>query len=121
MSQVIAYLDCHSGISGNMFLGALLDAGLPFAELQHALEVLPLSDYQLTCERFSDKGIAGAHFEVQLSSAPQPVRHLVDIQAILHAAALAPRVRDRALAVFQCLAEAEASVHGTSIDEVHFH
>jgi pyridinium-3,5-bisthiocarboxylic acid mononucleotide nickel chelatase len=121
MSQVIVYLDCHSGISGNMFLGALLDAGLPLAELQRALEGLPLSDYQLTCERFSDKGITGSHFEVQLLSAPQPARHLADIQAILHAASLAPRVRDRALAVFQCLAEAEASVHGTSVAEVHFH
>jgi pyridinium-3,5-bisthiocarboxylic acid mononucleotide nickel chelatase len=121
MSQLIAYLDCHSGVSGDMFLGAMFDAGVAFADLQSVLAGLPLSNYQLTCEPFTDKGILGTRFHVQLTSEEQPTRHLKDIQAILQASALAPRVRERSLAVFQCLAEAEASVHGTSIDEVHFH
>lgn len=120
MSQLIAYLDCHSGVSGDMFLGALLDAGLAFEDLVQALAVLPIDDYQLTHESFTDKGIRGSRFGVQVS-AEQPTRHLADIQAILHAGALPPRVCDLALAIFQRLAEAEASVHGTSIEKVHFH
>ena len=121
MSQVIAYLDCHSGISGDMFLGAMLDAGLVFEDLQRLLAALPLADYRLTYEPFSDKGIRGGRFDVQLGETEQPTRHLVDIQAILRSSTLPPRVRERALAVFQLLAEAEAHVHGTSIEEVHFH
>src|SRR6266699_2092665 len=73
MPQKIAYLDCHSGISGDMFLGAMLDTGL-------SLDTLKTS----------------------LASLPAPVR-------------------DTSLAIFQRLADAEASVHGTSIEEVHFH
>ena len=121
MPQVIAYLDCHSGMSGDMFLAALLDAGLAFDELRAALAALPFSDYQLTYERFSDKGIRGSRFDVQLSTPEQPTRHLADIQALVQASTLSPRVRERALAVFQLLAEAEAHVHGTSVAEVHFH
>lgn len=121
MTQVIAYLDCHSGISGDMFLGAMLDAGLAFEDLQRALAALPLSGYQLSCERFSDKGIRGSRFDVQLSAAEQPARHLSDIVTILQNSPLDPGVRERALAIFRCLAEAEATVHGTSIEEVHFH
>lgn len=120
MSQRIAYLDCHSGISGDMFLGAMLDAGLDFASLQQALAALPLDDYQLAREDFTDKGIRGTRFHVSLT-AEQPVRHLADIQTILQTSELPAKVRERALAVFQCLAEAEATVHGTSIAEVHFH
>lgn len=121
MSEVIAYLDCHSGMSGDMFLAALLDAGLTFDELRDALAGLPFSDYQLSYEPFNDKGIRGARFDVQLSTQEQPTRHLADIQAIVRASTLPLRVCERALAVFQLLAEAEAHVHGTSIEEVHFH
>lgn len=121
MPEVIAYLDCHSGMSGDMFLAALLDAGLVFDELRDALAGLPFSAYQLTYEPFSDKGIRGTRFDVQLSTPEQPTRHLSDIQALVQASTLPLRVRERALAVFQLLAEAEAHVHGTSIAEVHFH
>jgi uncharacterized protein (TIGR00299 family) protein len=117
----IAYLDCHSGISGDMFLGALLDAGLPLDTLKQALTSLPVTGYQLTLEPFHDKGIRGSQFAVILSEQDQPVRHLSDIVALLHASALPPRVRETALAIFQRLAEAEAAVHGSSIQEVHFH
>src|SRR5258707_5754058 len=121
MSEVIAYLDCHSGISGDMFLGSLLDAGLAFEELRDALAALPFSDYQLAYEPFRDKGIGGMRFDVQLAEQKQPTRHLADIRAIIQASTLLPQVQERALAVFQLLAEATAQVHGTSVDEVHFH
>lgn len=121
MSQVIAYLDCHSGISGDMFLGALLDAGLTLESLQSVLTGLPLKDYRLHYDPFTDKGIRGSRFNVELTSPSQPTRHLTDIQTLLRASTLPARVLERALEIFQCLAEAEASVHGTGIEEVHFH
>lgn len=121
MPEVIAYLDCHSGISGDMFLASLLDAGLVFDELREALAMLPVSDYQLTHEPCSDKGLRGMRFDVQLKTPEQPTRHLADIQTIVQAANLPMRVRERALEVFHLLAEAEAHVHGTSVEEVHFH
>jgi len=117
----IAYLDCHSGISGDMFLGALLDAGLSLDTLKQALTSIPVTGYQLVMEPFHDKGIRGSRFTVMLSEHDQHTRHLSDIVALLHASTLPPRVRETALAIFQRLAEAEATVHGSSIEEVHFH
>ena len=121
MAEKIAYLDCHSGISGNMFLGAMLDAGLSLDILKASLAKLPITGYQLLAEPFTDKGIRGTHFDVVLMDQEQPHRRLSDIAHILHTSALAPKIRDPALAIFQRLAEAEAHVHGSTIEEVHFH
>jgi uncharacterized protein (TIGR00299 family) protein len=121
MAQVIAYLDCHSGISGNMFLGAMLDAGLGLDTLKHALSGLPVAGYELVLERFQDKGIQGSHFDVVLAEQQQQTRHLSDIVTLIESATLSSRVREMAIAIFQRLAEAEATVHGTSIEDVHFH
>jgi pyridinium-3,5-bisthiocarboxylic acid mononucleotide nickel chelatase len=126
MSQLIAYLDCNSGISGDMFLGAMLDLNASFSldSLKSALSALPLHGYQLKLEPFHDKGIRGLRFDVVLSEQDatlQQTRHLSDIVTLLNASTLSPRVRETALAIFQCLAEAEAAVHGTTIEEVHFH
>ena len=121
MSSTIAYLDCHSGISGDMFLGAMLDAGLSLDTLKTLLATLPISGYQLAVEPFTDKGVSGRHFAVQLSATEQPTRHLSDITALLYTSALPVRIRNTTLAIFQRLAEAEAVVHGTSLEEVHFH
>jgi pyridinium-3,5-bisthiocarboxylic acid mononucleotide nickel chelatase len=126
MQEVIAFLDCHSGISGDMFLGALLDldAGFSLDFLRDALAALPVRGYELKLEPFQDKGILGSRFNVVLTGQdahPQQMRSLSDIEALLHASTLSARVREMALSIFQCLAKAEASVHGTSIQEVHFH
>lgn len=126
MPQLIAYLDCHSGISGDMFLGAMLDldAGFTLASLKSGLASVPLHGYQLKLESVQDKGIHGSRFEVILSeqntTSPQ-MRHLSDILALLNASTLAPEVREIALAIFQRLAEAEATIHATTVEEVHFH
>ncbi len=104
-----------------MFLGALLDAGLSLETLTSALMALPVEGYRITLETFHDRGIRGSHLDVILTEQEQPTRHLSDITALLHASTLPPRVRDTALAIFQRLAEAEATVHGSSIEEVHFH
>lgn len=121
MTQAIAYLDCSAGISGDMFLGALLDAGLSLESLRQALGALALEGYILQCEPCSDKGLRGSRLHVQLTAGEQPARRLADIKTLLDASTLAPSVRESALSVFQRLAEAEAQVHGTSIAQVHFH
>jgi uncharacterized protein (TIGR00299 family) protein len=121
MVQKIAYLDCHSGISGDMFLGAMLDAGLSLDTLKAALAALPITGYQLVSEPFHDKGILGRRFAVVVTEQEQPARHFSDIVALLRASALPTGVRETALAVFQCLAEAEATVHGSTLEAVHFH
>ena len=121
MVATIAYLDCFSGISGDMLLGAFLGAGLSLDTLKDGLAGLPLTGYQLSLEPFQDKGIQGVRFDVSLSEEKQPVRHLSDIIALLSASKLSPRVRNMALVIFQCLAEAEARVHGTTVEAVHFH
>jgi pyridinium-3,5-bisthiocarboxylic acid mononucleotide nickel chelatase len=126
MQELIAYLDCHSGISGDMFLGALLDldAGFSLDSLKSALAGLHLHGYEVRLEPFEDKGILGSRFDVMLSeqdsSIPQ-TRHLSDIISLLNASTLSPKVREIALSIFQCLAKAEATVHGTGVEEVHFH
>lgn len=121
MQKLIAYLDCHSGISGDMFLGAMLDAGFPLETLKQALAGLPINGYELKLEQFQDKGIRGARFDVMLAAQEQPARHFTGIAALLQAAKLPPRARERAIAMFRCIAEAEAVVHGSTLEEVHFH
>ncbi len=121
MTTTIAYLDCHSGISGDMFLGAMLDAGLSLNTLKEALADMSLAGYELTLEPFQDKGIRGSRFDVLMTGQDESTRHLSDIITLFNTSTLPPRVREVAFAIFQCLAEAEATVHGTSIEEVHFH
>jgi uncharacterized protein (TIGR00299 family) protein len=116
-----AFLDAFSGLSGDMIVGAMLDAGADFGELQAALASLPLDGYRLSVRRKTVSGISALKFDVE-AAAPQPERHLDDIGKIIErAAALERGVKDRALAIFAALAEAEARVHRTSPAEVHFH
>lgn len=116
----IAYFDCFSGISGDMTLGALIDAGLSLDELRAELNKLRLDGWQLHAERVVSYGIAGTQLHVE--TAEQHVhRRLSDIAAILSASALDADVHDRALAVFTRLADAEATVHGTDREQIHFH
>lgn len=119
MKQAI-FLDCNSGISGNMFLGALLAAGFPFAVLQQELAKLHLGEYQLINEDVVKCGVAARYFDVELGHCHEH-RHLADIAEIINKSDLAESVKTKAVAVFTELAKAEAKVHGTSIDEVHFH
>jgi len=118
----ILYLSCFSGISGNMLVGALLDAGLSEETLREMVAALPVSGYELKVEKVIKKGLAATHFDVVLDSAErQPHRHLADIAKIIEAADLGDPVKERSIAVFTKLAEAEAKVHGTTPDKIHFH
>ncbi len=121
-----AYLDCFSGVSGDMLLGALLDAGAPEADLRAALAALPVPDLSLHIERKTVQGFAATQVAVRCghphhAHGHHPHRHLAEIATLLAQAALPPQVRDTALAVFTRLAEAEAAVHGSTVAAIHFH
>ena len=117
-----AYLDCFSGISGDMLLGALLDAGVPEAHLREVLAGLPFHGYSLEVEQKSVQGLAATQVRViDDHHHHHEHRHLADIADLLHRATIPPQVRDQAVAVFSRLAEAEAAVHGTTVEAIHFH
>jgi len=119
--MAMAYLECFSGISGDMLLGALLDAGLSFEDLEAELSLLDLKSYELRLEPSIDKGIAGKRFEVQVTETPQPERHLSEIEQIITASRLPGPIQQEALAIFRALGAAEAAVHGVALEEIHFH
>ncbi len=115
-----AYLDAFSGLSGDMLVGALLDAGVDFANLQRALESLPLKGSRLSCRRKSVSGIAAVKFDVEVME-PQPERHLSQILAMIEASSIGAAAKRRARSIFEVLADAEAKVHHTTPEQVHFH
>ena len=116
----ICYLDAFSGISGDMTVGALLDAGAPAEALIDALRSMD-TDARFEVEKTSRGGIASTKFRVHTDAAPAPHRHLSKILAMIDAAPLAARAKAAASAVFRNLGEAEAAVHGVPIEKVHFH
>ncbi len=114
------YLDCIGGIAGDMMLAGLIEAGVPEAELLGTFRSLQLTGWEWHSERVEVDAIFARRVRITVSEA-QPHRHLSDVLEIIERADLAPRVRQNANAVFQKLAEAEAQVHGTTPDRVHFH
>jgi hypothetical protein len=115
------HFDCFSGIAGNMVLGALLDLGLPRRQLEADLAALGLR-HRLRVRRVRRGALRACHVEVQVPRARHGHgRRYGEIRALLRRARLEPAVRERALAVFEALAVAEARVHGIEPDEVHFH
>jgi uncharacterized protein (TIGR00299 family) protein len=116
----IAWFDCFSGVSGDMCLGALVGAGWPAAELEALPARLGLEGATVSVGRARRGALEATRVEVR-AGGRQPHRHLRHIEAILDGADLPPAVRDRARAVFRRLAEAEAEVHGTTVETVHFH
>ncbi len=116
----IAYLDCFSGISGNMLLGALMELGVGEEALRADLAGLGLKDWDLRLQKVKRGALAATLVEVE-TTAPQPRRNLSEILAILHQSPLADSVKEKACAVFSRLAQAEAQVHNQPPEEVHFH
>lgn len=140
----IAYLDCFAGVSGDMFVGALLDAGLSLADLQRELRALGLDGYRLSHTYVDKCGLRASHFQVFLGEhgdekeQPQELagphtdsdahththahgRSFAEIRALIAGSALRDSVKVRALKIFTRLAEAEAHVHGTEVESAQFH
>src|SRR5437763_763568 len=115
----VAHFDCCSGISGDMTVAALLDAGVDVAAIRHGLDSLGLP-IRLDAAKVRKSGFAATQFTVQAAD-EKSQRHLHHIEEILQRGQLTPKQLDLALRIFRRLAEAEATVHGIPIEKVHFH
>ncbi|MCX6018645.1 MAG: DUF111 family protein, partial [Chloroflexi bacterium] len=142
-SHRIAYLDCFAGVSGDMFVGALLDAGLVLADLERELRGLGLGGFRLSHTHVDKCGLRASYFQVFLGAhsdekeqtdelAGPGVAHdhdhdhahgrsFAEIRALITDSALRESVKARALRIFTRLAEAEAHVHGTDPEHAQFH
>jgi uncharacterized protein (TIGR00299 family) protein len=116
----LAYFDCFSGISGDMTLGALVDAGCAVEHLRAELRGLQVPGWDLTAEKVWKNGMAATYVKVKTED-QQKHRSLSDILEILQKSELAPQVRDHSSAIFSKLGEAEARVHNVSLEKIHFH
>jgi len=126
--MTVIYFDCFAGAAGDMILGALVDAGLPFDALQRALGSLAVDGYEVSADRVVKHGITAVKFRVrELAAAGEggrpdhPHRHLRDIRVAIDRSALGPAAKARATRMVARLAEAEAAIHGMPVEHVHLH
>ncbi len=125
MGETILYYDCFAGISGDMHLAAMVDLGVPEAYLREAAFPAWASRIHLRFTRDSRKGITGTRADVDVATEHEGHSHghraFADIRSLVNRSGLSEPIKARSLAIFQRLAEAEATVHGTSVEEVRFH
>jgi len=118
----VAYFDCHSGISGDMILGALIDAGVKLQTLRKGLSSLGLKGYELKSRRIKRNLLSGIKVDVVLSSkAHTHSRTFTGIERLLKRSKLPKSVIEDSIEIFLRLGKAEAKVHRTQIDKIHFH
>ncbi len=116
----IAYFDCFSGISGDMVLGAMIDAGLDFEQLKSELAKLPLSNYRIEVAKVEKRAIAATKVNV-VAEEKGVVRTWPNVAGLLDASSLDEPIKAKARAVFLRLAQAESKIHRKALDQVHFH
>ena len=116
----IAYFDCFSGISGDMFVGALLDAGLKIEILEKELNKLNLSGYHLEVNKVLKKGISASQFKVKIQEKGVE-RRFKDILNILEESKLDQEIKNEVKKIFFKIAEAESKIHQEDIEKIHFH
>lgn len=123
----IAYFDCFAGISGDMTLGALVDAGADFETLRRELDKLHVHEFDLSLEKVTKRGISASDVTVKThhhhghEHGHSHGRSYSEIKQIIEKSDLSERVRANAVAIFTRLGEAEAKIHNKSIEEIHFH
>ena len=115
-----AYFDAFSGLSGDMIVGAILDCGADFGELERAIKSMPIAGYRLSTRRKTSSGISALKFDVAVTE-PQPERRFGEIRALIDSSSLATTIKHRAISIFEVLSQAEAKIHNTTPDHVHFH
>jgi len=121
---MIAYLNCFSGISGDMLLGTLVDAGVPIEELKERLSRLPVRGYELKASKVQRAGIAATKVDVLIKGVRgkgQGARKWKDIEKIIKSSKLSEEIKQKGLHVFKRLFEAEAKAHGEKYQNVHLH
>lgn len=122
----IAYFDCFSGASGDMILGALIDAGFNYEELNEELKKLSIDNYELDSRKVLRSEITGTKFDVLVREDKKDNEHnrrrtLKDISGIINESTLGADVKRDSVKIFENLAKAEAKIHNTSPEKVHFH
>ena len=117
-----AYFDCFSGASGNMVIGAFLDAGVPLQRLEEELAKLNLAgEYLLMAERVQKLGIDACYFNVAISDCHDKQRGYEEIHTLISESSLSPEVKRLSLQILRRLGEAEAHIHRCGLQDVHFH
>jgi hypothetical protein len=116
----IAYFDCFSGISGDMIIGSMLDAGIDFEKLKAEILKLNLTGYKLSAEKVLRNGITGTKFSVDAAE-DHPHRTFRDISGIITKSSLDENIKIKIHSIFKRIAEAEGKIHSVFPDEVHFH
>ena len=116
----VAYFECAAGISGDMILGTLVDGGVALGHLKSDLETLHIDGYQLEADRVQKQGVKGTKVNVNAREENHH-RHLKDILHIINDSALPDKVKEKSIIIFSRLALAEARVHQTDVEKVHFH
>lgn len=117
----LLYFDCFTGISGDMCLGALIDAGVSSHLLERDLRKIPLQGWKMAISRENSYGITGTRVRIDIQEGHQPHRCISDIKDLILGSPLPEGVKDKSLGVFQRLAEAEGKVHEIPPEQVHFH
>ncbi len=129
----VAYLDTFSGLSGDMMIGALISAGLPFEYLKTELEKLDLSEYDITYRAVQKKSITAIKFDVHTEQQHHHAKHHTDIEnhhhgksyseiiKLIDGSQLSERIKTTAKKIFQVIGEAEAKIHNVKLEDVHFH
>ena len=117
----IAYMDCFAGASGDMIVGAFLDAGLSLDELRTALKTLPLEGYDLQELKEERNHLFGTRFVVNAANHSQPARTFADISKIIQVSGLSRRVKEESIRIFESLAVEEGRIHDRAPETVHFH
>jgi len=129
VSANVLYLDCFSGAAGDMILGALIDLGLPIDALKGALGSLAIEYGDITADRVMRAGVTATKFRLveqtaavgQTHEPAHPHHHLKHIVAAIRRSSLSPEGQERAVHLFERLAEAEAAIHNTPMERVHLH
>jgi hypothetical protein len=117
----ICWFDCFSGLSGDMTLGAMVDAGLSVTKLRGELKKLKLDGYKIVSSKVKRCGIAATKVTVKITKKSKHHRLYSDIVTMIEKSGLSSDVKDRALDIFKVLAQAESKAHRKPIDKVHFH
>jgi hypothetical protein len=117
----IAYFDTIAGISGDMTLGALVSAGVPFDELNKELQVLGIGGFELQARHIERNGMVATKVDVVISEQPHYNRHMKDIEELIERSSLTQNVKEWSKKIFREVAHAESKVHSTAIEKVHFH
>jgi hypothetical protein len=117
----IAYFDTIAGISGDMALGAFVNAGVPFEELNKELQALGIGGFELQARHIERNGMVATKVDVVISEQPNYHRHIKDIEELIDKSSFTDNVKERSKKIFREVAIAESKVHSTAIEKVHFH